>query len=322
MRVAVILTSYNQENYIKFALDGLRLQTMHPNEVIIADDGSTDNTQEIILKYVTDYKLHNWKLLLSKFNRGININLQEAFDNTNSDIIIGMAGDDVSLPNRIKDSVLIFQNHDVDIVNLSGILINEKGDEVGSIINKPSIVKDVKKALILGNPLVNPVGHAIKSYIFTDFGKLPQNLPNEDDQLTFRALVNKGIYCSPIIAYKYRIHHNSESAWLRNIINGNDYYDRFIKDIDIRMSHIELWIDVIDSSNLEGKIELFKITRVKIDYLKMLKSASDFSLYLRLNFIIRNINYLNFKEIFYLIFAKTGIIFWYKLRNSIGRFKY
>ena len=322
MTVAVILTSYNQENYIKFALDGLRLQTVQPNEIVIADDGSTDNTQEIILKYVIDYKLHNWKLLLSKFNRGININLQEAFDTTNSDIIIGMAGDDVSLPNRIKDSVLIFENHDVDIVNLSGILINEKGGEVGSIINKPSIVKDVKKALILGNPLVNPVGHAIKSYIFTDFGKLPHNLPNEDDQLTFRALVNKGIYCSPIIAYKYRIHYNSESAWLRNIINGNDYYDRFVKDIDIRMSHIELWIDVIDSSILEQKRELLMIAKVKIDYLKLLKLALSVGLYIRLNFIIRNIKYLKFKEIFYLIFAKSGIIFWHNLRNSFGRFKY
>lgn len=322
MTVAVILTSYNQENYIKFALDGLRLQTVQPNEIVIADDGSTDNTQEIILKYVIDYELHNWKLLLSKFNRGININLQEAFDNTNSDIIIGMAGDDVSLPNRIKDSVLIFENHDVDIVNLSGILINEKGDEVGSIINKSSIVKDVKKALILGNPLVNPVGHAIKSYIFTDFGKLPHNLPNEDDQLTFRALVNKGIYCSPIIAYEYRIHDNSESAWLRNMIKGNVYYDRFVKDINIRMSHIELWIEVINSSNLEEKMELNKIAKVKINFLKLLKLGSAVSLYLRLNFIINNIKYLKFKEIFYLIFSKSGIIFWYNFRNSVGRFKY
>jgi glycosyltransferase involved in cell wall biosynthesis len=322
MTVAVILTSYNQENYIKFALDGLRLQTVQPNEVVIADDGSTDNTQEIILKYVIDYELHNWKLLLSKFNRGININLQEAFDHTNSDIIIGMAGDDVSLPNRVKDSVLIFEKQDVDIVNLSGTLINEKGDEVGSIINKPSIVKDVKKALLLGNPLVNPVGHAIKSYIFSDFGKLPQNLPNEDDQLTFRALVNKGIYCSPIMAYKYRIHYNSESAWLRNIIKGNVYYDRFVKDIDIRTSHIELWIEVINSSNLEKKMELNMIAKVKINYLKLLKSGSAVSLYLRLNFIIHNIKYLKFKEIFYLLFAKSGIIFWYNFRNSVGRFKY
>lgn len=322
MTVAVILTSYNQESYIKLALDGLRMQSLPPNEVIIADDGSIDSTQEIILKYVNEYKLYDWKLLLSKYNRGINVNLQEAFENTNSDIIIGMAGDDVSLPNRIKDSVLIFQKHDVDIVNLSGILINENGIEVGNIINKTTVVRDVKKALIAGNPLVNPVGHAIKSCIFRDFGKLPSNLPNEDDQLTFRALVNNGIFCSPIIAYKYRIHEKSESAWLRNIINGNNYYDRFVKDLDIRESHFELWLEVINNSKLENKSELNKIAKVKINYLKLLKPASSVCLFSRLTFIFINIKYLKFKDIFYLTFDKSGIIFWYNLRNTFGRFKF
>ncbi len=322
MTIAVILTSFNQEKYIRQALDGLRLQTLTPNEVVIADDGSTDKTHEIISNYIIEYNLQSWKLLLSKQNRGININLQEAFDNTNSEIIIGMAGDDISMPNRIKDSIEIFQNYDVDIVNLSGILISEDGNEVGKIINKSGIVNDVKKALILGNPLVNPVGHAIKSTIFRNFGRLPKNLPNEDDQLTFRALVNNGIYCSPTIAYKYRIHQKSESAWLRNITKGDIYYERFVRDIEIRKAHFNLWIDLLENSNLDNKIELISIANIKIYYFNLLKIGSRLNLYSRVYFAIKNLRYLKFKEIFYLLFAKPGIIFWYNFRNTIGRFKY
>ena len=49
--ITVICPTYNSENNIKECLDSVLNQTMSPDEVIISDDGSNDNTIEFLNKY-------------------------------------------------------------------------------------------------------------------------------------------------------------------------------------------------------------------------------------------------------------------------------
>jgi len=110
-KISIILISYNQESYIVHALDGVRNQSLTPDEVIIADDGSTDETQAIIAEYCKKNKLESkWKLLFSTVNKGINANLQNAINHSHGQIILIMAGDDISLPNQCQLSYDIFRN--------------------------------------------------------------------------------------------------------------------------------------------------------------------------------------------------------------------
>lgn len=57
IKYVIITPANNEENYIKFTLDSVVAQSIHPEQWIIVDDGSTDNTGKIIQEYA---KMYNW----------------------------------------------------------------------------------------------------------------------------------------------------------------------------------------------------------------------------------------------------------------------
>ena len=55
MTVSIIVPAYNAERYIPECLDSIINQTLRPNEVIVVDDGSTDNTAAVVIEYTKKY---------------------------------------------------------------------------------------------------------------------------------------------------------------------------------------------------------------------------------------------------------------------------
>lgn len=67
-KISVIVPCYNQEKYIKECLDSLVSQTFKDYEVIVIDDGSTDDSAEIVNEYVK----HNKNIrLIRQANQGV-----------------------------------------------------------------------------------------------------------------------------------------------------------------------------------------------------------------------------------------------------------
>jgi glycosyltransferase involved in cell wall biosynthesis len=59
VKVSVIVTTYNRPDALKKVLDGLACQTLPPHEIIIADDGSTQETARMLDSYKKDFPLHH-----------------------------------------------------------------------------------------------------------------------------------------------------------------------------------------------------------------------------------------------------------------------
>ena len=59
--ISVIVTTYNNEKYIKACLDSLLVQTFQDFEIVVIDDGSTDQTSKVLDQYSTNFrlKIHN-----------------------------------------------------------------------------------------------------------------------------------------------------------------------------------------------------------------------------------------------------------------------
>ena len=70
MRVSVVLCCYNGEKYIKEQLDSLKTQTRQPDEVLIIDDCSKDNTVKIVEEYIKSNDLKSWKMIRNGQNKG------------------------------------------------------------------------------------------------------------------------------------------------------------------------------------------------------------------------------------------------------------
>ena len=106
--VSVLMPVYNGERFLKEALDSIFAQTFQDFEVIIVDDGSTDNTAEIIHQYDDDAKI---VYLRNVQNSGIVATLNNGLTRVRGKYIIRMDADDIALPQRFQIQVDYMDTH-------------------------------------------------------------------------------------------------------------------------------------------------------------------------------------------------------------------
>src|SRR5690554_5258536 len=108
--VTFALFAYNQEKYIREAIEGAFSQTYEPLEIILSDDCSTDRTFEIMQQMAADYEgRHNVILRRSSENRGLGLHIQDVAALAHGRFIVVAAGDDVSLPPRTTTLIDIME---------------------------------------------------------------------------------------------------------------------------------------------------------------------------------------------------------------------
>jgi glycosyltransferase involved in cell wall biosynthesis len=93
-KISVIITSFNHERYIKQCLDSILDQKGNYNlEIILGDDCSTDNTNEILRQYSEMYPV-TLKMMPKQDNMGVTKNLKRCLDACQGDFIAICEGDD------------------------------------------------------------------------------------------------------------------------------------------------------------------------------------------------------------------------------------
>jgi len=98
-----LVAAYNQEQYIREAVEGAFRQTYSPLEIIISDDCSTDRTFAIASEMAAAYRGPH-KILLNRnpTNLGISAHANRIMELTHGELVVASAGDDVSLPERTE----------------------------------------------------------------------------------------------------------------------------------------------------------------------------------------------------------------------------
>ncbi|MBT7600014.1 MAG: glycosyltransferase [Anaerolineae bacterium] len=103
--VSVIITSYNQREYIGLAIGSVLNQTYPNIEIIVIDDASTDGTQEIIKEISSEFEDERVRFIPKQQNEGVtycrNIGLAEF----SGEYICFLDGDDMYLPGKIGTQV-------------------------------------------------------------------------------------------------------------------------------------------------------------------------------------------------------------------------
>ena len=96
MTTCVVIATYNGCEYIVEQLDSIKNQTYPVDKVIIRDDGSTDNTVDVIHKYIIDNKL-NWEVRENEKNLGWRRNFFELIKEADTDVIRMISGSRIRL---------------------------------------------------------------------------------------------------------------------------------------------------------------------------------------------------------------------------------
>ncbi|MCR1816207.1 glycosyltransferase [Aliarcobacter butzleri] len=109
--VSIPVITYNQKEYLKECIESILSQDYSNIEIVVADDCSTDGTQEMLKEYDRKYP-NKFKLLLSEVNQGVTKNCNLAYFACKGKYIFFMGGDDLMLPNKISTQVEYMEKHD------------------------------------------------------------------------------------------------------------------------------------------------------------------------------------------------------------------
>lgn len=127
--VSVLIPVFNVAAYVKEALQSIQNQTYQNLEIIVIDDGSSDDTYSI----VEELSKHDERVLLYKNDKNLKIvkTLNKALSLASGEYIARMDGDDSSELDRINVLLDFIEEHpEFDIVGTSMTAINDIGDKI------------------------------------------------------------------------------------------------------------------------------------------------------------------------------------------------
>ncbi len=109
--VSVVLCLYNGERFITEQLDSLRCQSYGEIEVVVADDGSTDNGVAVIEAYIASHRLETWKVIRNRENKGYAKNFLDTCGETTGSVIFFSDQDDIWEPDKIERMMDVLREH-------------------------------------------------------------------------------------------------------------------------------------------------------------------------------------------------------------------
>lgn len=284
MKFSIVIPVYNVEKYINRCLDSIIDQTYHNYEVIIVNDGTKDNSQNIIDKFCK--KDQRFKSFM-KENGGLSDARNYGIKYVTGDYIIFIDSDDYIEKDLLFMLNKIVENEKPDIIRYNLNIV----DEDGKLINKNSDIKDSGDIVknILSNRFIEPswlYAYNKEFYINNNF-TFPVSKIHEDFYLTLLILDKaKNIKILNYNGYNY--------VQRSNGIMGNSNYEKTKKYVQDFYEHNKYHNKVVTNKYIlsySNRSLIFKLAELKpkdLDkYLNKIKNDG----------VLKKLKSLNYKEL-------------------------
>ena len=184
--VSIITPAYNVQNFIATTVHSVLNQTYHNWEMIIVDDGSTDNTLNIIEAFSTKDK--RIKLLKHKKSLGAGFARSTAINAATGNFIAFLDADDLWEPHKLATQIEFMITNNAAISFSSYQLIDENGNNLNKVVKALPIV-NYKKQL-----KCNYIGNLTGIYNVSVLGKIeiPQIKKRQDWVMWLEAIQKAG----------------------------------------------------------------------------------------------------------------------------------
>ena len=207
--VTFAVIAYNQERFIREAVEGAFAQTYEPLEIILSDDGSPDRTYAIMEEMAAAYTgPHKVVLNRNEPNLGLVGHVNRIFTLSSGDLICVNAGDDFSRPDRVEVLYTRWQanGHRHDIMHSSVCAIDENSSSQGY----KSPPQNLKECLSITEKYAQGKQEAFGSTfaytrrLINKFGPIPDFAEVEDRPMVFRASLAGGLLFvdEPLVYYR------------------------------------------------------------------------------------------------------------------------
>lgn len=220
--VSIITPTYNCGRYIEETIKSILDQTYFNWEMIIVDDCSTDNTQEVVSKYI-DERIQYYRL---DVNSGPAFARTKAMELAKGDYIAFCDSDDLWVKDKLSKQIVFMKQNDYAISCTSYDQIDEAGNLIGKTIRALNRT-DYNRLL-----LDCPVGNSTVMYDVRKLGKfrVPDIRKRNDDALWLQMLKKEEyIWGMDELLMHYRMRANSVSS---NKIQLIKYHWQLYRDIE------------------------------------------------------------------------------------------
>ncbi|HEB72745.1 MAG TPA: glycosyltransferase [Nitrospirae bacterium] len=287
--VTVLMPVYNAGEYLRASIEGILGQAYDNFEYLIINDGSTDDSGDIVNSY-NDPRI---RFIENESNLGMIATLNKGLEISSHDLIARQDADDISHPERLGRQVAFMSSN--ENVALLGSLAKEM-DENGRPIYearfaKPSGSTGVKWYFLFDNPFVHTSVMYRKHIILNEYGGYKLSDWCGDYDLWSRVAEKYAVAVLPEYLIKYRVHTSSligsldfnskkkEISKTENITIIKRNLDAlFGKDIfsESDAKALRLFVEGVDETNCAEFMGVFDtvLSRYKNVYPESLESAS------------------------------------------------
>ncbi|MBD1424938.1 glycosyltransferase family 2 protein [Sphingobacterium arenae] len=207
IQITVFMAAYNAADYIAASIESVLEQTYTNFELLIVDDGSTDNTVEIIRSF-EDPRI---RFIQNDGNKGQPYTRNLALKEANGEFLAVLDSDDIAFPNRLEIQLQHFLNRpQLAVLGGKAHIIDKHGMRTGQEVIPICGSKKLHAALLFYNSFVHPTV-MMRMAAFRDIGGYPNHLVAQDYALFSRMALKYEVDNVSEFLGEYRIHDNNIS---------------------------------------------------------------------------------------------------------------
>jgi glycosyltransferase involved in cell wall biosynthesis len=199
--ISIIIPSYNYGKFILSALNSVSAQSFTNWECIIIDDGSTDDTKELVSSFIADHSTQKFRYIYIE-NSGTSVAKNTGIDHSNGRYIQFLDADDILSKHKLAIQAPIIQTQDCALVFSKSIFFEDSDPEMksyrkyppGFLAGKTLTGFELLSALIKNNivTISSPLVHKDLIFSIGKFDLISKN--NEDWLFWFRIGLRKPIF--------------------------------------------------------------------------------------------------------------------------------
>ena len=213
-KVSVVMITYNMGQYIADAIQSVLNQNYHDFEIIVLDDGSTDNTREVVSPFPVKYFRQDNQGVCQAYNRGTDL--------SSGEYIIFLDADDVMLEDILAKEVEVLDNHPEVAFCYPQVYIMKENEHIyrvrkSTFLNGSGVV-DGKEQIkeLLFNTRITSSATMIRRQCLDEVGRFDERFGpiSEDRHLYIKLCKRYPLFYIAEPLLKYRVHHTQTHKML------------------------------------------------------------------------------------------------------------
>ena len=204
--VSVVVAAYNYARYLPMAVDSILAQTYRDFEIIVVDDGSTDNTQAVVLPYINANAIRYFRQINSGQAVAKNMGIKES----RGEYVAFLDADDIWFPAKLEKQMPLFSKAEIGVVYSKRVLIDKNHNE--SPFSHPKLYRGRVLDHIFIDNFVGFSSAVVRKKCFDKVGIFDESLPMAIDyDLWLRIALHYEFDFVDEPLFKYRVGHGHMS---------------------------------------------------------------------------------------------------------------